>query len=156
MRVKKPPELARTHGASSLELDDETMAEFNRRFNTAEYLFGKQQLVLGWMGRRSSSLFEAIKDQLYMQDPDKRALWWIRHGFGDYLLKMDGEDSFYRELLLGPKATSLDLYISSNYHGSKPQLLDVVVLADLYKRCIEVYDEKVNLVLTAGRLWKGK
>ena len=156
MHVEKPSKLARTHGASSFELDDETMAEFNRCFNTAEYLFGKQKLELKWMGRSSSSLFEAIKDQLYMQDPEKSALWWIRHGFGDYLLIMDDEDSFYRELLLGPRATSLDPYITSNYHGSKPQLLDVVVLADIYKRCIEVYDEKVRLLLTAGRLWKDK
>ena len=47
------------------------MAEFNRSFSTAEYIFGLQKLELRWMGRRNSSLFEAIKDQLYMQDPEK-------------------------------------------------------------------------------------
>ena len=69
---------------------------------------------------------------------------------------MDGADSFYREMLLSPRATSLDSYINSIYQGSKPQLLDVVALADVYKRCIEVYDEKVNLLFIAGRLWKDK
>ena len=75
---------------------------------------------------------------------------------GDFLMIMDGTDSFYRELLLNPRATSIDIYLHSNYHGSKPQLLDVVALADIYKRCIEVYDEKVVLLLIAGRLWTDK
>ena len=71
-------------------------------------------------------------------------------------MKMDATDAFYRELLLSPRATSLDPYIKSCYHGSKPQLLDVVALADLYKRCIEVYDEKGSLLLAVGRLWSDR
>ncbi len=55
--------------------------------------------------------------------------------------------------MLNPGATSLDILIRSHYGGCKPALLDVVVLADIYKRCIQVYDEHCAIILTAGLLW---
>ena len=76
------------------------------------------------------------------------------NGLVDYLIMADSIDDFYRKVLLNPRSTSLDPYIRSRLMGSKPELLDTVVFAEIYKRHVRVYDAaNAQLIIIAGMQW---